>query len=724
MNTRVQPPTSPSETRAKVEALLNPRNIVILGASDKPGSWTQRVWRNARHYKFPGPIYPMNPGRDRVWDTRCYRSFADLPEPPDHVVVLIPAAFVPDALVEAARAGARSATVMTSGFAEATDAVAKELSKRLVETIKQTGLAVSGPNCLGNLHAPAGLMTMPDDRPQRLAVGPVAIISQSGGIAMAIKRTLEERGIDTASVVTSGNEAGLSTADYIAYYAEHPDIRIIVSYLEGMHDAPAFLSACRMARAAGKPVVVMKLGASEDGRAAALAHTGALAGSMQAFDAVAATVGAIRVRTLDDVVETVEYFVHTRLPRGGNLGGITFSGALRGLLLDGAANNGLTFSPLSAKTRQRLESLLTVGTIIGNPLDSGFAALTSQDAYLRCVEIMLDDPGIDVLILQEELPRAPGTERKESNLRAVDAIAAKAGKPIVFVSMISYGLTDYSRLLRADLPHLSFQQEVDKTMRALRSVVDYAQNIAEPALATKPSTANQAKLKKALAASVPGCRTLSEVASKALLKAYGLRTPKEAIARSEKEALAIAKRIGFPVVAKAVAAQLTHKSDVGGVIVGLRSAKEVREAYRRIVRNVARRTGMTLDGVLIAEQVSDGAELVLGAIRDPEVGPVILFGSGGVQLELHRDVAIAALPLDEKKAISLIDKTRVGKLIQGYRGGPVLDRNAVVKALIGLSQLIIDAGPRIDSIDVNPFLVRRHGGVALDALVVLADDGG
>jgi acetyltransferase len=724
MNARIQSSASLSETRAKVEALLNPRNIVILGATDKPGSWTQRVWRNAHHYKFPGRIYPMNPGRDRVWDTRCYRSFADLPEPPDHVVVLIPAAFVPDALVEAARAGARSATVMTSGFAEATDAVAKELSKRLVKTIKQTGLAVSGPNCLGNLHAPAGLMTMPDDRPQRLAVGPVAIISQSGGIAMAIKRTLEERGIDTASVVTSGNEAGLSTADYIAYYAGHPDIRIIVSYLEGVHDAPAFLAACRMARAAGKPVVVMKLGASEDGRAAALAHTGALAGSMQAFEAVAATVGAIRVRTLDDVVETVEYFVHTRLPRGGNLGGITFSGALRGLLLDGAANNGLTFPPLSARTRQRLESLLTVGTIIGNPLDSGFAALTSQDAYLRCVEIMLDDPGIDILVLQEELPRAPGTERKESNLRAVNAIAAKAAKPIAFVSMISYGLTDYSRGLRAELPHLAFQQEVDKTMRALRSVVDYAKNIAERTVTAKPSAANQAKLKKALASSVPGCRTLSETASKAVLKAYGFRTPKEAIARTEKEALAIAKRIGFPLVAKAVAAQLAHKSDVGGVIVGLRSAKEVREAYRRIVQTVGRRSGIALDGVLIAEQVSDGVELVLGAIRDPEVGPVILFGSGGVQLELHRDVAIAALPLDEKKAIALIDKTRAGKLIQGYRGGAALDRNAVVKALIGLSQLMIDAGPRIDSIDINPFLVRRHGGVALDALVVLADDGG
>ncbi len=725
MDLPVTPPLSLDHARAKVDALLNPRNIVILGATDKPGNWAQRVWRNVRRYHFPGPVYPLNPHRDSVWDTRCYRSYAELPDPPDHVVVLIPAAFVPDALIEAARAGARSATIMTSGFGESSEPAARKLTERLKAVIEETGLAVSGPNCLGNLHAPAGLMTMPDDRPQRIAQGPVAIIGQSGGIAMAIKRTLEERGIDTASVVTSGNETGLSTADCIAYYASLRDVRVIVSYLEAVRDPDAFLAACRMARAAGKPVIVAKLGASDEGRGAALAHTGALAGSMAAFDAIAGAAGAMRVRTLDDVVEAVEYFVHAPLPRGRRLGAITFSGGLRGLLLDAAAAHGLCFPALSPATPRRLASLLTVGAVIGNPLDSGFAALTSQDAYMKCVEVMLDDPGIDILLLQEELPRGPGTERKEANLRAVDAVAARAGKPVAFVSMISHGLTDYSRTLRAALPHVAFMQEADKTLRAMRSIMEYASRLAAlpatPVLTASSRGRERLEVLLARRAATAGRRALSEVESKAMLKAYGIRCPQEAVAQSEREAVALAKRIGFPVVAKAVSADLPHKSDVGGVIVGLASAKAVRAAYARIVGAAAKRAGASLDGVLIAEHVSGGIEFILGATRDPEVGPVIVFGSGGVELELHRDVAFAAPPLDATTAIALIERTRAGRLIGGYRGRPRLDRAAVVKALIGLSRLVIDAGPRIQSIDINPFLLRRRGGFALDGLIVLAD---
>ncbi len=710
----------------KVDALLNPRNVVILGASDTPGNWSQRVWRNVNRYKFPGPVYPLNPRRDQIWDTRCYRSFAELPEPPDHVVVVIPAAFVPDALIEASRAGARSATVLTAGFAESADPAARALSVRLKSVIAQTGLAVSGPNCFGNLHARASLMTMPDDRMQRLANGPVAIIGQSGGLAMAIKRSLEERGIDAGSVVTSGNQAGLSSADYIAYYAMNDDIRVIVSYLEAVQNPAAFMAACRMARAAGKPIVLMKLGASAEGRAAALAHTGALAGAMEAFDAVAGAAGALRVRTVDDVVETVEYVLHAPLPRGARLGAITFSGALRGLLLDAAAANGLAFAALTATTNERLAAVLGVGTIIGNPLDSGFTGLTNREGYVKCVEAMLDDPGVDLVLLQAELPRAPGMDRAEANMRAVEAIAARAKKPIVQFSMGSHGLSDYSRAFRLNLPHLPCLQEVDKTLRTVRALSDYAAR-ATQAPAVSPDTAphkGREALEKILAhAAKQADKTLNEVQSKQLLKAYGIRSPKEAVAQSAQQAVAIAKRIGFPVVAKGVSAALPHKSEAGAVLVGLDSAKAVRAAYEQIFAAVLWHSGSAPEGVLIAEQVTDGIELVLGANLDPEVGPVILFGTGGVELELHRDVALAPPPLDVERALALIAGTRAGKLIAGYRGRPVLDVKAAVAALIGLSRLMLDAGTRIQSIDINPFLLRRRGGVALDGLVVLADHG-
>jgi acetyltransferase len=731
----------------KVDALLNPRNIVILGASDTPGNWSQRVWRNVHRYRFPGPVYPLNPRRDQIWDTRCYRSFAALPETPDHVVVVIPAASVPDALIEASRAGARSATVLTAGFAESTDPSAGALSTRLKAVIAQTGLAVSGPNCFGNLHARASLMTMPDDRLQRIANGPVAIIGQSGGLSMSIKRSLEERGIDAGSVVTSGNQAGLSSADYIAYYAMNDDIRVIVAYLESVQNAAAFTAACRMARSAGKPIVVMKLGASAPGRAAALAHTGALAGAMEAFDAVAGGSGVLRVRTVDDIAEAVEYFLHApalpflpglreRVGVGGfRLGAITFSGALRGLLLDAAAAHGLGFAALADTTVRRLEAVLGVGTIIGNPLDSGFTGLTNREGYVKCVEAMLDDPGIDLVLLQAELPRAPGMDRAEANMRAVEVIATQAKKPIVQFSMGSYGVSDYGRAFRAQLPHLPCLQEVDKTLRAVRAISDYARRATQgpPVLPVVASQKGKELLEKTLAhaATLGSGTALNEVQSKQLLKAYGIRGPKEAVAHSAKEAVAIAKRIGFPVVAKGVSATLPHKSDAGAVMLGLDSPAAVRAAYGQIVEAVTRVPALTpgrearraIEGVLIAEQVSDGIELVLGANLDPEVGPVLLFGTGGIALELYRDVALAPPPLDEGRALALIDATRAGQLIRGYRGRPALDLKAAVAALIGLSGLMMDAGTRIQSIDINPFLLRKRGGVALDGLVVLADHG-
>jgi acyl-CoA synthetase (NDP forming) len=706
----------------KVHALLNPRNVVIVGATDKPGNWPQRVWNNLHRYKYPGAVYPLNPSRETVWDTRCYPSYAALPEKPDHIVLLIPARFVCATLREAAQAGARSATVMTSGFGESTEAEGAALAAELKQVIADTGLAVSGPNCLGNFNTEASFFTMPDDRPHRFQTGPVAVLGQSGGIVMAIKRTLEERGINTGALITSGNESGLTTAEYIAYFAQHASTRVIVCYLESVQDTPAFLVACRLARAAGKPVLVLKLGATKAGRAAAAAHTGTLAGSMEAFDAVAGDAGVLRMRNLDDIVEAVEVLVGTPLPRGARLGSITVSGGMRGLLLDCAETNGLAYNDLSTATRDKMNALLAVGTIVGNPLDAGYAALSSAQSFIKCVQTLLDDPEIDVLLLQDELPREPGS-RKEANMRSVNELVAHSSKPVIYVSMISYGLTDYSRTLRAELPHLAFMQEVDKSLRVLQGIIRYAGSLnAVPVAVPARNAAGCALLDAQFKRSGPA--TLDEVSSKQLLRAYGIGMPEEALAKTEDEAAAIAARIGYPVVAKLVSADIPHKSDIGGVVIGIDSEAALRSAFKRIVAAVAAQPGKpALDGILVAQMVSGGLELVLGASRDPEMGPVILFGAGGVDIELTRDVALASAPLDEERALALIAKTRVGQLIDGYRGKGPKDRAALVQALIGLSHLVVDAGDRLDSIDINPFLLQEKGGLALDGLVVLNREG-
>lgn len=712
------------ESIAKVAALLTPRNVVIVGASDKPGNWTPRVHRNLKRYGFKGGIYPLNPGRDEVWGETCYRDFASLPEKPDHLVVLVPAKLVPDVLRDGAAAGARSATVMTSGFEETGDEKGRALGVELRRVIAETGLAISGPNCMGNIVASHAFVTNPDDRPQGILPGPVAIIGQSGGIATAIKRTLEERGIVAGTLITSGNEAGLNMADYIHYFAADPHTKVIVCYLESVRDREKFLSGCRAARAAGKAVVVAKLGTSQAGWAAALAHTGALAGSAAAFDAVAGAAGAIRVTTLDDVVEVVEYVIHGKIPKGAGVGVITLSGGLRGLLIDAAERNGVSFAEIGDATRAQLQAFMGAGSIVGNPLDGGYAVLSSQENYLKSIEIMLSDPAIDILLMQEELPREAGSARKESNLRAAEKLAAASGKPLCYVSMISYGLNDYARDMHAELPHLPFLQEADKAMRAVRAITAHATATAPaPAAADMPPAARAlAERLRDMAAKAREPITLSEPDSKALIAAYGIALAREEVAADADGAVAAADRIGYPVVLKAVSADLPHKTEAGAVLVGLKDAAAVREGYARIFANVAKaRPGLKLDGVLVAEMVSGGIELALGIANDPEVGPVVMFGGGGTALELYGDVAFADPGLDAARATALVNRTKAAKLLDGWRRQPAHDRAAVETALVALGRLARDFGDIIAAVDVNPFVARGagKGGVALDALVVL-----
>ena len=714
-----------SASVAKVGALLAPANVVIVGASDRPNNWALRVWRNLNRYGFPGPIYPLNPRRETVWDVKCYPDFAALPEPPDHVVVVVPAPHVPGILDDAAAAGARSATVFSSGFDEAPHEEGQALGRQLREVIARTGIAVSGPNCLGNMVAKSKMVTMTDDRKQNLDIGPVAVLGQSGGLVMALKRGLEQRGISVGYLLTCGNEAGLTAADYIQFFATEPDIKVIVCYLESINAPRAFLEACRVARGAGKPVVAVKLGGSEEGRAAAIAHTGALAGAFEPFDAVAGAAGAIRVNTTDDLVETVELLLHAPLPAGSGLGAFTISGGLRGLLLDAAAANGMTFPEIAPETRARLEEILGVGTIIGNPLDAGFAALSSQESYLGAIKAMLDDPSIDMLLMQEEVPRDPASASKIDNLRKVNAMVADgAHKPIAFFSMISYESNEHSRLLRADLPHLPFLQEINKSLLAVRAVATYAGNArfasrAVPVMPPLAETDAVRALRDAAGGDAPVA--LDEVASKALLRDCGISVPLEKVAASAEEAVAAAASIGFPVVMKAVCAEITHKSDAGAVRLDLKSADDVRASWDEITANVAAyRPGAAISGMLVAPQISGGLELVLGIQHDPDMGCVVMFGAGGVLLELYRDVAFAPPEVDADVARAMIDRTRAGQLLDGYRGSPPCDRRAVVDALIVLGRIARDFGDLIEAVDINPFVALEagRGGYALDGLVV------
>jgi acetyltransferase len=712
------PPPEASELVKRIHAMLHPRNIVLVGATDKPGNYAERIWTNLIKYKYEGGLYPVNSKRETIWGVPCYKDFVSLPDKPDHVLVLVPARFAVQVIRDAAAAGARSATIVTSGFSELQDEDSQKLAAELQKAIRETGMAVTGPNCLGNLSAGEKLFTNIDDRIVTMEAGPVAIAGQSGAIVMAIRQALEDRGVGVGYMVTTGNEAGLETPDLMAYFAADPSIRVIVVYLEGVRNTKVFRAACKAARAAGKPVIALKLGSSEGGRAAAMAHTGALAGSIETFDAISTREGVIRVRGLDELIETTECFVHADPPKAARLAAVTLSGGKRGLLLDAFSSAGLNFSPLSKNANDKLAKMLGPGSIVGNPLDAGFAAVVDPSVYMQSIKVMIDDPDTDIVIIDSELPKAPH-EVRERNLRIVNEMAGAASKPVVYISPMSIGFTEFTKGLRKSLPHIAVMQGLDRAVGAIKALIDYASLRKEvPDVVSSSSASARAMLEKMLKAAKGAA--LDEVASKKLLKAYGIPVSKEEIALDAAGAVRIAKKIGFPVVAKVVSADILHKSDIGGVVLNLQSPAEVKKAFNDITARVKKlKNKPKLEGILIAQQVKADLELVVGASLDAEMGPVVLFGTGGVDIELMKDVALAGAPLDAAEAKQLIGRTKAGVKLKGYRGKPALHEASVVKAIVGLSNLMADAGTRIASIDVNPFLINTRTGVAVDGLIVL-----
>jgi acetyltransferase len=711
-----------SRARNKVEALTAPRNVVLVGASDREGSWAARVWRNLNRYEFPGRIYLINPRRTEIWDKPCYPDFTSLPEAPDHLVVLVPATSVAESLRNGAAAGARSATVFSAGFGESFDAEAAKLGRELAAVIEETGLGVSGPNCMGNVCAKTKLVTLVEDRPLKLDEGPVALVGQSGGMMIFTNSALEERGITAEYLITSGNEVGLSAGDYIGFFADQPEIKVIVVYIEAIARLEKFRAGCALARAAGKHVVALKLGQSEAGREAAMAHTASLAGAIEAFDALAADLGIIRADTLDDLVEVTELLARTGAAGGSRLGAITLSGAFRGLLLDAAEKNGLQFPALSPATTQKLGAVLTVGSLVSNPIDGGFGVLTSADNYMASIEALHSDPNIDMVLLQEGVPREPGSARAERYIALANSFAAtKATKPVAFVTPISHGQTDYSRSLRSAASHVSFLQEANKGLRAIASVVrrDRLERLARSVADDRPPTdAERSAVERLRARTSAKPATLNEVDAKSILSVFGIRTPQEELVKSPEEAIAAAHRIGYPVVLKAVSDTLTHKSDAGAVALDLTVDTALHRAYEKMTERVR---GHSVSGMLVCRQVRGGQELVLGLHRDPEIGLVVMAGLGGILIELMRDVAFAVPPISREKAYTMFERTAAARLLKGFRGGKTLDREAIADALIGLGRLATQAADILESIDINPLvaLPQGEGALALDALIVL-----
>jgi len=711
---------TPANKNETIARLFRPRNVVLVGASDRPDHWSRRVWDNLQRFRFAGRVFPVNPNRGEIWGTPCFPALGDLPEAPDHLVLFTPAETSLRLLREGTKAGARSGTLYAAGFGEGGDAEGRRLAADLRTVLDETGLAVVGPNCMGVACGQSGFSSIPDETLQELAKGPVAVAAQSGAICASINRAINELGLKVSYFASCGGQIGLRISDFIDYYAVQPELRVVLCYIEGIPDAAHFFAAARRARQNGKTVVAVKIGASETSRTFALAHTGALAGSAEAFDAYATAAGIVRLASIEDAIEAVEFLARCPLPRGHNIAAVTNSGALRNLIAEAADRCGATLASLSQTTCTALQQALDQ-TDITNPLDTKRTIAARQ--YVASFDTLVNAPEVDIVLAAEELPRDDGAERRVANLRSLEEVAQRAvalAKPVaVFTPFIS-GTTDYGRAVRAQIPHVPVMRDIERTLRIMRALAEAGMRPfrSDTGYPSPPPDSDLVRILRTRAAALTGPTALNEVDSKLLLCAYDIPVPDEAMVATAAEALAVARRIGVPVVLKAVAAAIPHKSDAGLVLLDLGDAAAVESAFAWLEQRCAA-LGVKRDGILVAQQVTGGTECVLGISRDPEMGPVVMFGLGGVLVELFKDVRFAPAGLDRAEALAMVQATHAGRLIEGFRGGKRGDRDALLDALVNLGRLAQDFGDAIEAVDINPFTVCEHGAFALDALVVL-----
>jgi acyl-CoA synthetase (NDP forming) len=711
---------SPGKNSA-IERLFHPKNVVLVGASDRPGHWSERVWDNLRRFGFPGHVFPVNPNRKEIWGAACFPNLGALPEPPDHLAIYTPADTTIGILTDGGAAGACSATLYAAGFGEGSDEDGRRLGTRLREVLTETGITAVGPACMGAACGEARFATIPDETLQALAPSPVAIVVQSGALCASINRGVNDLGLKVAYLASCGSQIGCTISDFIDYFAERPELRVILCYIEAVPDASHFLEAARRARRNDKVIVAVKIGGSEQARASALAHTGSLAGSSEVFKAFAIAAGIVPFDSFEDAIEAVEFLARCPLPKGGNVALMTNSGALRSLATEAADRTGATLVPLSSATESAIREILKQKDV-SNPLDT--KRTIGKEQYVACVDALVNAPEVDVVLVAEELPLDQSVERRAVNLRTLNDAsqrAAAVNKTVVMFNPLLTGTTEFGRSVRDELPSVPVLRETERTLRVVAALADAAARPVQAGPFYAPAAeTDTARHWRKRAAGLEGPTALNEVESKSLLRAYGIPLPPERLVTTAAEADKAAREIGFPVVLKGVAAALPHKSDAGLVILNVSDSRGVEEAVATLIAR-AGALAAQLDGILVAKQISGGTETVLGVQRDVEMGPVIMFGLGGIWVELFKDVCFAPATLDPQQALDMVRKTRASRLLDGFRGSKPGDYDALCAALVNLGRLASDLGDVIEAVDINPFLVCEQGAgaFALDGLVVL-----
>ncbi len=679
-----------------------PRAVALIGASPNPKKLSFGVLRNLTRSGFRGDVFLVNPRYPVVDGLTCYPTIAAVPAPVELAVLVLPTRFIPQVLRECGQCGVKAATIISNGFKES-GAAGAALETECLAIARQHGMRLIGPNCVGTIDLTTGLnTTFIEGMPP---AGPIGFVSQSGGICGAAIDHFIGQDIGLSKFVSLGNEADVTETDVISYLGRDPATRVIAAYVEGITAGRRFMTVARQV-AQSRPIVLLKAGRTRAGEQAVSSHTGALAGSNQAYTAALQQSGVVEAATLGDLFAVSLAFASQPLPAGDRVFVLSNSGGPAALMADHLSELGLSLPLPTAETQAALQAALTPEVNMANPLDMLGGA--GPEAYQAALPPLLADPAIDLVlvVLVPHLLLNP-TETASRICR----VAHSASKPIVACFVGSGSVAEARALFHRQ--HIPMYTLPETACRAVQAMCSYARWRRRPPQNPLPlPDIDMAQARQLLAAArVPG--TLGEAETRPLLQACHIPVAPGAVAHSEAEALTLARRLAFPVALKLASPALLHKTEAGGVRLNLPDAPAVQTAYRAL------RQANGANGVLVEKMISGGTEVIVGVRRDPQFGPLLMFGLGGIYVELLTDVAFRVAPIDHAEALEMIGQTKAGRLLHGQRGAPPADINAVARCLTSLSQLAL-AFPQIDSIEINPLHVSPAGVLALDGRVVLA----
>ncbi len=699
-----------------LDAMFAPSSVAVIGATSRSGTVGRSVLENLLHGRFKGKVYAVNANHPEVLGLKTYAHIGDIPGQVDLAVVATPATTVPPIIGECGDAGVKAAVVLSAGFRER-GAAGAALEEQILEQLRRGSMRLIGPNCMGLMNSALGLnATFVKEAPK---VGNVAFLSQSGALQVAILDWSEREQVGFSAIVSTGSMLDVDWGDLIYYFGDDPHTKSILIYMESVGDARSFLSAAREV-ALSKPIIVIKAGSSEAASRAAASHTGALTGSDEVLEAAFRRSGVLRVHSIADLFYMAEVLGRQPRPKGPRLTILTNAGGPAVLATDSLVANGGQLAELAPETLERLNEFLPAHWSHGNPID--VLADTDSERYARALEIASQDPNSDGLLVVL-VPQAMADPLQVAE--SMKPYAKGHGKPVLASWMGGGSVAAGEAVLNAaGIPTFPYP---DTAARAFTYMWRYSYNLR--GLYETPTLAGQSELentsRKQAEQFIQNVRSqgrmlLNEVESKQLLSFYGIPTVETRGAASEDEAAKMASEMGFPVVLKVLSATITHKTDVGGVKLNLRDEAAVRAAYRAIQASVTAKVGAEqFSGVTVQPLVKfDGYDLIVGSSIDPQFGPVILFGSGGVLVEVYRDRALALPPLNTTLAQRMMEQTKIFSALKGVRGRKPVNMVALESLLVRFSQFVLEQR-WIKEIDINPLLASPDRMIALDARIVL-----